>query len=213
MNEYEKWYWDAKLIEIQNNLQKNRFAAYICDTAELVVEKAFSLLESAKSIGLGGSLTLSELNIPKLLVEKNYNIINPPDKTISPDEFLEKRRQSLLADAYFCSTNAITEDGLLVNIDCISNRVAAMMFGPKKVIIIAGINKIVKDTSAALTLIKSYTAPQNAKRLKRDTPCVKTAKCMDCRTAGRICCNTVIMGFQHIPERIHILLVKQRLGI
>ncbi|HPN30730.1 MAG TPA: lactate utilization protein [bacterium] len=213
MNEYSIWYWEKKLEFVKRNLEKNRFTVYLTDNTNSVPDIIFSLLKPEDSIGLGGSLTLTELNIPFFLKEKNFNVINFPDKTLAREIVLEQRRQSLLSDAYLTSTNSITEDGLLVNIDCYSNRIAAMMFGPKKVLIIAGINKIVKDADAAVWKIKHYTAPQNCKRLNRNAPCVKTGDCSDCQTESRICCNTSIMGYQSIPGRIHIIIVKDNLGI
>ena len=213
MNEYAKWYWDKRLDILKSNFERNRFNVYISNNKDDAVEKIFSLISLSDSIGLGGSLTLSELNIPDLLKNKNYNVINFPDKKLPYETVLEQRRQSLLSDVFLTSTNAITSDGYLVNTDYMSNRIAAMMFGPKKVIITAGINKIVKDTEAALWKIRNYTAPQNCKRLNRDTPCVKTSVYADCHTDSRICCNTSVMGYQGNPKRMHLIIIKENLGI
>jgi len=213
MNDLDLWFWEKRLPEIALNLEKNRFKTYISANEADTVKILFSLIQEGNSIGLGGSVTLAQLNIVEILKKKNFNIINPPDKTLPYEKVIEQRRQSLLSDVFISSANAITENGFVVNLDGISNRTAALLFGPKKVIIIAGINKIVKDTEAAIDRIKRYAAPINAKRLNRATPCAETGVCGDCKTDVRVCCNTVIQGFQNTHGRTNIILIKKSFGI
>jgi hypothetical protein len=212
MNQINEQYWNIKLDKVKNNLIKNRFNVEICNTESDVINTLLNNINSDNSIGFGGSTTLEELKIPELLKEKKFNIINYPDYSLPRETIIEQRRQSLLADVFLMSSNAITESGYLINIDGMSNRVAGLMFGPKKVIIIAGINKIVKDTKSGIERIKNYVAPKNCLRLNRKTPCIKTSECMDCSSPDRICCNTVITKYQTDPKRIHIILVKMNLG-
>ncbi|HPP88517.1 MAG TPA: lactate utilization protein [bacterium] len=213
MDYLELEYWSKKIPVVIQSLTKNRFNVYICENSKEAKTKIFSLIPETSKIGIGGSKTLEELNIIEDLKNKNYTIINPPNITADYSEILEQRRLALLADAYLCSTNAITTDGFLVNIDGLSNRVAALLFGPKKVIIVAGINKITEDIDSALQKIKSYTAPMNAMRLKRTTPCASVGVCANCNNDDRICSNIVISGFQKDKKRIHIILIKENLGI
>jgi len=214
MNDYEKWYWNQRFPQIKKALERNRFIPFLCEDETSAVDLLFQMLAPSDTIGLGGSYTLTQLGIYELLKTKNFNIINPPPQPAQLYEnIIEHRRQSLLADAFISSTNAITEDGFLVNIDGISNRCAAILFGPKKVFILAGINKIVNNVEDGIKRIKNFVAPQNAKRLNSKTPCAATGVCMDCSIQERICSNTVISGFQNNPNRTHIILIKKKLGI
>ena len=117
-----------------------------------------------------------------------------------------------MADVYLSSANAITEDGFLYNVDGRSNRVAALLYGPNKVIIVAGVNKIVRDLDAAIKRNREVAAPANALRLNKKTPCAKTLRCSDCKSLERICRNYVLMGPQGFKDRVHVILVNEHLG-
>lgn len=201
-----------KLIE---KLGSNNIQGYVANDREEAKRIALELIPLGASIAMGNSLTLREVGIFEALTSGNYNVINQFESGITASENLNRRKAGLMADIYFTSTNAITQDGELVNIDGKGNRVAAMMFGPDKVIVIAGENKIVADREAAWNHLKEKTAPELAKKLGRHTPCATTGKCSNCASPDRICrCYTVIGG--QMPgdkDRIHVIIVREHLGM
>jgi hypothetical protein len=139
-------------------------------------------------------------------------VLDTYDKNISREEGLERRRQALLADLFICGTNAITDSGKLVNLDMIGNRVAALTFGPKHVIVLAGRNKIVEDVDAAVARIKNFAAPVNTRRLDKKTPCVATSYCQDCNSPDRIC-NVWTITEKCFPKgRVKVILINDDLG-
>ena len=139
-------------------------------------------------------------------------LLNPYEPGISKETALERRRQGLAADFLITSTNAITLDGLLVNLDGTGNRVAAMIFGPRQVILAVGMNKVVRDLEAARERIKRYAAPVNARRVGYKTPCAQTGICSDCSSPQRICNMWSIIEGQPVPGRIHVKLIGENLG-
>ena len=144
---------------------------------------------------------------------ENLELLSPNAPGISVEEKLELRRQGLLVDLYLTGTNAVTEDGCLVNLDMIGNRIAALTFGPKKVVVFVGRNKIVPDLESAMYRIKDYAAPANAMRLKCETPCVKTSECADCKSPGRICNTWTITEKSYPKERVTVVLINEDLGL
>ena len=205
-----------------DNLNKNNMEAFFVETKEDALEKALSFLSEGDTVSVGGSVTLSEIGMLDALKSGNYNYLDRYAAG-SPAEMHEIFRKSFFADAYITSSNAVTEQGELFNVDGNANRVAAMMYGPKKVIVIVGKNKIVKDLDEALLRIKTVAAPLNCKRLNKETYCAKTGHCvtMDngkekdmtcgCRSKDRICRNYTIMG-EHLPDRIKVVIVNENLG-
>ena len=195
------------------NLNKNNMDA---------LQKALSLLNDGDTVSVGGSVTLSEIGILDALKCSKYNYLDRYAAG-NPQEMHEIFRQSFLADAYFTSSNAVTEEGELFNVDGNANRVAAMMYGPKKVIVIVGKNKIVKNIDDALIRVRTVAAPLNCKRLNKETYCAKIGHCvtMDngnatemgagCRSKDRICRNFTVMG-EHIPDRVKVIIVNEDLG-
>jgi hypothetical protein len=140
-------------------------------------------------------------------------VIDTFDRSVPADEFTERRRQALLADLFFTGTNAVTETGLLVNLDMIGNRIGGLTFGPKHVVVLAGRNKVVPDVEEAMARIKNFVAPANAMRLDMKTPCVKTGYCEDCSSPSRIC-NTWTITEKSFPKgRIRIVLINEDLGL
>ncbi len=209
-------YWSIKLEKTKNNLEKNNFDVYLVqtedDARELIVN---SLLPELKptSVSFGGSITVVESGIYDALKNMgDLELIDTYDTSVSPDEKIERRRKSLLVDLYITGTNAVTEDGVLVNLDGVGNRVAAITFGPKNVIIVVGRNKIVPDIESAMMRIKEYAAPVNAIRLNRKTPCVKTSECEDCSSPDRICNIWSIVEKSAPKKRIKIILINKDLG-
>ena len=173
--------------------------------------QALALLEPNTSISWGGSMTLEQIGLPKLLAEKNCFKLLDRSK-VSPEDLADFYLQALSVDTYFMSSNAITEDGKLINIDGRGNRVAALIYGPKQIIIIAGMNKIAKDEASALDRIRNTAAPINAIRLNKNTPCAHTGQCHDCLSPDCICMQTVITRNSAEKNRIKVILVGENLG-
>lgn len=170
------------------------------------------ILTSQKKVAVGGSVTLNQLGVIDLIRESDVNFIDRYEEGLSRDEMLERFREGFFADLFVTSTNALTMDGCLYNIDGTGNRVAAMIFGPKEVIVIAGLNKICQDEQEAIAHIRGCSAPANAMRLNKKTPCVKTGHCMDCHSPDRICSSYVKLGYQGQVNRIKVIIVEENLG-
>ena len=143
----------------------------------------------------------------------NAQILDTFDKSLSPEESLERRRQSLLVDLFITGTNAVTRSGELVNLDMIGNRVAGITFGPRNVVVMVGRNKIVEDLDAAIERIKDYAGPTNAMRLNKKTPCAKTSVCEECKSAERICNSWTITQKSFPKGRIKVVLINENLGL
>lgn len=196
-----------KIGTIIENLEKRNMKGYYCQDAGEAKELALSLIGEDDVVAWGGSVTVDQIGIRSEL----KNVIDRD--AAPPEDFIKVRRDALLSDVFLTSTNAITMDGELVNIDGMGNRVAAMCFGPGKVIVIAGANKIVRDEEAAIARIKTDACPPNCVRLLKKTPCAATGKCGDCKIPGQtICSYTVTTRFSAIPDRIHVILVNENLG-
>lgn len=206
----------ARLEETATALRKNNFAAHVVETAQdakkLVLETLFPAIKPG-SVSFGGSMTIVDSGIyeavkamPDLKIFDTYNYSLPPA------EMIELRRQALLADLFITSTNAVTAQGALVNLDGSGNRVASLTFGPKKVIVLAGRNKLCSDEYTAMERIRDLAAPVNAARLSRKTPCVATHHCEDCPSPERIC-NTWTITVKSAPkERTTVILINEDLG-
>lgn len=203
------------------NLERNNMEPYFVETGAEAVELAFSFIEKGATVGVGGSVTLNKLGVLDILRQGDYNFLDryaTTDRTEIDNIF----HKSLLADYYFTSSNAITENGELYNVDGTNNRVAALLFGPKNVIVIAGVNKIVKDLDEAQKRVKTVAAPLNCKRLGKKTYCAEKGICAaldgangmadGCSSPDRICRNYVISGPQVQKNRIKVILVNEELG-
>lgn len=192
-------------------LKKHRMEVYIAESAKDVVPIVEKLIKQGETIGKGGSVTLEQCGVTSLLKSGNYNYL---DLEKTDDEGRRKMmRQNFLADTYFTSANAITEDGYIYQIDGRSNRIAAIAYGPDQVVIVAGVNKITPDRPSARQRIRDISAPANAYRLNCKTPCAENGKCTDCSSPDRICCNELIMGPQREQGRIKVILVCEDLGL
>lgn len=199
--------------EVLQSLIKNRFEALYASSREEAREKILAMIPTGASVGYGGSLTLDELGIKDVLKKGNYQFIDRGRSETSAEELFKLRRESLLSDVFLCSTNALTKDGKLVNIDGIGNRLAALTFGPKKVIVVAGLNKVVADVEEGLKRIRNSVAPLHARRRGWKVPCANTGYCMDCRSADRICGTITITEFQREKGRLTVILVGESLGL
>ena len=192
-------------------LQKNQFEAEYLPTVQQTLERVKQLLEMGAVVATGGSMTLKECGIIDLLRSGDYQYLDR-EKATDPQQTQQLYRQAFFADYYLTSSNAITETGLLYNVDGNSNRVAAMLFGPKKVLVIAGYNKIVPDQQHAIERVRCLAAPANAIRLQCKTPCAVQGTCCDCASDDRVCRSYVFMGRQKAGGRVHVLLVGESLG-
>lgn len=209
-------FWEKKLENVKLNFEANNFYAYVAEDeydAEKIVMDQIIPRVLPKSMSWGGSLTFQTSGLyEKLRDVEGIEVIDTFDKSFSPEEILERRRQSLLTDIYITGTNAILEKGSLVNLDMMGNRVAGITFGPRNVVILAGRNKIVADMDSAIKRIKKYSAPINTRRLEKKTPCAKTSECSDCSSPERIC-NTWTVHEKSFPEgRINVILINKDLG-
>ena len=206
---------EANKIQIEKvikNLERRNITGHYCETAADVSAKVLSLIDEGAEVSWGGSATLNEIGVKDAVKAGNYKVTDPMDLSGGEDP-IELRRKSLTCDVFLASTNAVTMDGVLVNIDGTGNRVAAMMFGPKKVILIAGINKLAADEESALRRVKQEACPPNCIRLGKKTPCAVTGECGNCLTPGQtICSYTVSTRFSPEKDRLHVILVNDILG-
>ena len=210
-------YWQIRLDSVKEMLESNNFEVFLADNAaaakKIVLEEIVPRA-GAKSIAWGGSMTFTATGLYDALKKvKGMKVIDPYDKTLSREESIECRRQSLLVDLFITGTNAITEMGTLVNLDMIGNRVAALTFGPKSVIVLAGRNKIVPDLEEAMVRVKNIAAPANTMRLGMKTPCAKTSYCEECKSKDRICNSWAITEKSFPKGRIKIVLINEDLGL
>ncbi len=210
-------YWKIKLNDLKEQLESNNFDVSIADSMShaktLVLETIIPQLKP-QSISWGGSMTFVATGLYKTLKDsKKMEVVDAIDLSLSKSELMERKRASLLVDLFITGTNAITEDGQLVNLDMIGNRVGAITFGPKHVIILVGRNKIVPEIEDAMARVKDLAAPANAMRLDKKTPCTKTAYCHECSSPDRIC-NTWTITEKSFPKhRVKVVLINDDLGL
>ena len=214
-HDVKKWYLEKKVERTLAALRRNDFDAMNIHTRKEALAKILELIPPNAFVGVGGSVTVRELGLLESLKRRGNKIADhweARQKGLSPEEVMKIRRLLLNSDVLLTSTNAVTETGHLVNTDHAGQRVAAMIFGPKKVIIIAGVNKIVKDVNEALERIKNVAAPMNAKRLNVSVPCTRTGICSDCDSKNRICNVTTIIERRPIHTDITVILLQEELG-
>lgn len=212
MNDYEIWSNELKIERTIKALEENNMNGYYARTREDLIDKIKELVDEGAMVTCGGSETLFKTSIIDHLRSGRYDFLDRYKEGITREEVTEIFRQAFLADAYFVSSNAITEDGEIYNVDGNGNRVAAMLFGPDKVIIVCGVNKIVKDLDAAIERNRELAAPMNTKRLNKKTPCAKVGYCMDCRSPERICNEYTLIKRQRDKDRIHVIFLNENLG-
>ncbi|MDA8336966.1 MAG: lactate utilization protein [Peptococcaceae bacterium] len=194
-------------------LNKNLFDGVWAPTAGDAVEEILKRVPPGAGVGAGGSVTLRQIGVLEILEKKGHTVFDHWREGLDPAEVYRVRRNQLTADVFLSSTNAVTMDGCLVNIDGAGNRVAAMIFGPSRVIVVAGLNKIARDREAALVRIKDEAAPRNMHRLNLPTPCARTTFCADCAPPARMCRITTVIEAKPlgIPE-FTVILVGENLG-
>lgn len=203
---------DKRIKRTMENLEKNNMEAYYAENITDIIGIVEGFVKEGETVSVGGSMTLFEAGIIDYLKSGKFNYLDRYEAGITPEGVKEVFRKTFFADAYFTSSNAVTEDGELYNVDGTCNRVAAMLYGPDKVIVIAGVNKIVPDSEAAIERVRNTAAPANAVRLNRKTPCVSVGYCMDCSSQDRICNAQVLIGRQGVKGRIKVIIVGSDLG-
>lgn len=194
--------------KVIKGLSSRNMTGYYAATKEEAVKKALELIPEGSSVTMGGAMSAHEIGLVDVLKEGNYNFIDR-------DQYEDKRAAMLAAydaDVFLASANAMTEDGVIVNIDGNSNRVSAIAQGPKKVVFIVGMNKICDDVDGAMKRARNVAAPINAQRFGLQTPCSKTGSCMNCKSPDTICCQILITRFSRHEGRIHVILVNDNLG-
>ncbi|MBQ2824207.1 MAG: lactate utilization protein [Oscillospiraceae bacterium] len=202
-------------------LERNNMKPYIAETKEEALEIVKTLVKEGDTVASGGSMTLKETGVSDLLASGSYNYLDR--NGLSGDELKKCFRAAFSADVYFSSSNAITENGELYNVDGNANRIAAITFGPDSVVIVAGYNKIVPDLDSAVKRVKECAAPPNGTRLGLETYCAKEGRCINmtgcngdfadgCKSAGRMCCSFLVTSHQRAKDRIKVILVGEKLG-
>jgi len=193
---------------IIKGLRSRNMEGYYAHDREEALKIALGLIEEGSSVTMGGAVSVHEIGLVDALKNGNY-------KFIDRDEYEDKKQAALLAysaDVFLSSCNAMTEDGMLVNIDGNSNRISAIAFGPDRVVFIVGMNKVCRDLDAAMKRARNVAAPINAQRFDIKTPCKLTGSCMDCTQPDTICCQFLITRYSRHKGRIHVILVNDNLG-
>jgi len=209
-------YWKIRLEDLKKSLEENNFEVFLANNsseAKEIVLKEILSKTGAKTVSWGGSLTFTETGLyDDIKNNPDLEVLDVYDKNLSDKEKNVLRRKALLVDLFISGTNAVTETGNLVNLDMYGNRVAAITFGPKYVVILVGRNKIVPDLEDAMFRIKNYAAPVNSMRLDKKTPCIKTSYCEECKSPDRIC-NAWTINEKSFPKgRIKVVLINEDLG-
>lgn len=210
--------------ETMENLEKNNMKTYYCENSAQAKELVMSLISDGATVTHGGSVTLSSIGVvDELKKGGNFTYLDRSQSGLTREEIEEIYRKSFFADVYLSSSNAVTQKGELYNVDGNSNRVAALLYGPKSVLVVCGVNKIVCDIDEAINRVKTIAAPMNTARLKTGAFCENAGKCVSlnnensfmcdgCKGDGRICCNYVVSAKQRHKERIKVIIVNENLG-
>ncbi len=204
-------------------LKENNIAAVYVPTVPDVVPAVQALLREGDTVAFGGSRSLYEAGVIEHLRGGRYKLLDRDDPVLTPEQVQQVQRQAFFADAFLCSANALTENGEIYNVDGGGNRVAAVLYGPKSVIMVVGSNKLVRNLDEAVRRVKTMAAPANAVRLSRKTYCAGKGECMSltsgkigmtsgCNSEGRICSHYTVLGYQLNPERIKVIVVGEPLG-
>jgi len=198
-----------KLVEV---LKKNAFSAVYFKSGDEASEFIMKNVNKGDCVGFGGSMTIKKLGIQEKVKSMGGIVLDHGDTTLSPEETMETMRGELISDVFLCSSNAVTMDGELVNIDGAGNRVAAMSFGPKKVIVVVGVNKICKNEASAFERLEQIAAPKNNMRLNMPNPCTKTGVCMDCKSDTRICRIYSVIKRKPMRTDITVVVIGEEFG-
>ena len=209
--EPKKKYYENMAKTLMPQFEKRRFESYYCPNKESALKKALELIPEGSVVSHGGSESVVEIGLLGVIKDGNYTYVNRKDGN-TPEELRESAMKSIFCDYYLMSSNAVTVKGELVNIDGVGNRVAALGFGPKNVLLIVGMNKICKDLGEAIWRSQNIAAPKNTLRLSKDTPCSKTGVCGNCFGDSSICSSITITRRSIEVGRVKIILVGESLG-
>jgi len=206
--------WNEKVAkDIIKHLRKRRMEGSYTPTAAQAKNEIVAMIPQGATVFRCGSMTAASMGLWEEIAKlPGVEVIDPYQPGLSSEEGLELRRKGMTAEVMIASSNAVTLDGKLVNLDGMGNRVAAMTFGPKKVILVVGMNKVAPDLESAMARVKHYAGPVNAIRLGRNNPCMETGLCTDCRSPQRMCNTWSIIEGHMIKDRIHVKLVGENLG-
>ena len=197
--------------KVIKGLESRNMQGYYAANKEDALKKALELIPEGSSVTMGGAMSAHEIGLVEAVKSGNYNFIDR-DTAKTPEEKRAAMLAGYDADIFLSSANAMTDDGILVNIDGNSNRVSMIAQGPKKVIFIVGMNKVCDDIDGAMKRARNVAAPINAQRFGLSTPCSKTGLCMNCKSPDTICCQFLITRFSRHKDRIHVILVNDNLG-
>lgn len=213
MEIYQKKYYTTLAEKVKKKLTQRNFNVIICETLEEAKEEALLRIDKEAVVAFGGSVTVQESGLIEALYERNQPIINR-DLAADLAERHQLMKQSLLSDIYLTSINGLTNDGMLVNMDSVGNRVAALTYGPDKVFAFVGMNKVYGDLDTTIAMVRNSVAPKNAFRLElQQTPCVKTGSCADCLKEECICSTLAITRRSKMDDRICIFLILEEIGL
>ncbi|MCP4665592.1 MAG: lactate utilization protein [Deltaproteobacteria bacterium] len=210
--EYQSWLWEKLGQKCVENLKKHGFDAHFADTQEEARRLALEMTSGYASFGFGGSDTTRTLGIVEELKTQGKTIYDHWQEGLSSQKDLEIRLEMGRCDCFFCSANAVSLTGEVVNVDGVGNRTNAMSFGPKKVVIVAGMNKVTHDLESAIRRVKEVAGPMRAKSLGMETPCAETGTCNDCNVPQRICRITTILHRKPMMTDVSVILVNENLG-
>ncbi len=203
---------EPKIKKVIANLKSRNMEGFFVENKEQAVEKLLSLIDKDKEIGFGWSTTLLEIELVEKLKNEGYNILDRFDEKLTIKELIPILKKTQQCDILITGSNALTEDGKIVNKDGTGTRVSPMIYGPELVIVVVGKNKIVRNVEEAIDRIEETAAPMNCKRKNLKTPCVKTGHCVDCRHQDRICCTTTVFEYQRKKNRMKVIVVNEELG-
>lgn len=206
-------FFQAKRVDrTRKALERNGFETQVVPDAQSAISAIMEIIPDGATVGVGGSMTLNQIGFSEAVTGRPITLLNPFAQGITPEERQTVTKQIFSCDYFLCSTNAITEEGQLYNVDATGNRVGAMFFGPRKTVVVCGTNKIVKDMEEARKRVWNHVAPMNAKRLGRKTPCAETGVCSDCNSPERICNIGVEILKKPSRTDVVVLLVEEPLG-
>ena len=212
MTQMEKAYFEKRGQILVKNLRNRHFDAWYCDTKEEALQKVLELIPEGAKIGWGGVLSAQQIGLFDALRAGNYDLLDR-DLCQTAEEREQMMKDALFSDVFLTGANGLTLDGQMVNIDGTGNRVGAIIYGPKKVIVIAGMNKVCDTLEEAVKRAREVAAPLNMMRFMKDTPCAATGKCGDCKAEGCICNQIVITRHCRPVGRIQFVLVGEHLGL
>lgn len=203
---------EERIQRTMSALERNNMKAYYAESRDELFDIVRGLVKNDKLITAGGSVTLEESGVKQMLMTEFKGVYLDRSEGKTPEEVEDILHKAFVSDTFFASSNAVTEDGELYNVDGRGNRVSAMIYGPTQVVLIVGVNKIVRDMEEAVCRVEHIAAPKNTRRLNSGTPCEITGSCAHCRSRGRICCSYVRMAQQRVKDRIKVIIVNESLG-